>query len=154
MLAYDALAFHAYLETIIATNTRNETGQLRQNQSPWLLTDAAHIIFSYAKRRCYTMTTAAPAPAPAADRADDQAGWEVLDEMEGRPRTSSGVPQPPKRPLRPTWLPKGMEPVLEELPKWDLLADVLHEIETEMMRLESQLTSRAFCDMSVHIVSC
>ena len=27
-----------------------------------------------------------------------------------------------------SWLPDGMEPVLEGLPKWTLLGDVLHEI--------------------------
>lgn len=30
-----------------------------------------------------------------------------------------------------------MDPTLEELPKWDLLAEVLKEIEEEMIRQES-----------------
>ena len=64
------------------------------------------------------------------DLEDDEDAWDVLDELEGR-----GVRRPAKTPKR--WLPEGMDPVLEELPKWDLLADVLHEIEEEIMRQES-----------------
>ena len=42
-----------------------------------------------------------------------------------------------KKAKRKPWVPDGMEPVLEELPKWSLLADVLQEIEEEMLRQES-----------------
>ncbi|KIK34919.1 hypothetical protein CY34DRAFT_17380 [Suillus luteus UH-Slu-Lm8-n1] len=38
------------------------------------------------------------------------------------------------------WVPDNMSPVLEELPKWDLLADVLQEIEEELMRQEAVST--------------
>ena len=38
-----------------------------------------------------------------------------------------------------------MDPVLEELPKWNLLADVLKEIEEEMMRQESLSGFRPSC---------
>ena len=31
LLTYDALAFHAYLETLIAANTANEAGNARQH---------------------------------------------------------------------------------------------------------------------------
>lgn len=53
----------------------------------------------------------------------------MMDEIDGRVK-------PPAEASKP-WLPDGMEPVFEELPKWDLLADVLHEIEEEIMRQES-----------------
>ena len=33
------------------------------------------------------------------------------------------------KPLRPKWLPSNITPILEELPKWDLLAETLLEIE-------------------------
>ncbi|KAG6848625.1 hypothetical protein H0H93_015391 [Arthromyces matolae] len=38
---------------------------------------------------------------------------------------------------RPSWIPQGMEPILEELPKWNLLAEILQEAEEEMLRQES-----------------
>jgi DNA excision repair protein ERCC-4 len=38
------------------------------------------------------------------------------------------------------WVPDNMSPVLEELPKWDLLADILQEIEEEIMRQEAVST--------------
>jgi DNA excision repair protein ERCC-4 len=38
------------------------------------------------------------------------------------------------------WVPDNMSPVLEELPKWDLLANVLQEIEEELMRQEAVST--------------
>jgi len=76
---------------------------------------------------------------------DDEDAWEALDEAEGRiPRapvpTDKGEHK--KSRPRPAWLPKNIEPVLEELPKWHLLAETLKEIEEEIMRQES-LTSSA-----------
>ncbi|KAI9572539.1 hypothetical protein HD554DRAFT_2202904 [Boletus coccyginus] len=106
-------------------------GTARQNQSPWMLTDAANTIFQTARRRCYTLSrTNADRPSAVIDLVDDEDAWDALDDIEGHG----------KRPLvkPPTsWIPDGMDPVLEELPKWDLLADILHEIEEEIMRQES-----------------
>ncbi|KAH9934024.1 uncharacterized protein BXZ73DRAFT_89675 [Epithele typhae] len=141
LLTYDALAFHAYLETLIASNTTNDAGNARQNQSPWMLTDAANVIFQYAKRRCYVMTAAKPAAAaPVIDLEDE---WAILDQMEAEAAGRSGAGVAGGRAKKKKWLPDGMEPVLEELPKWFLLADVLHEVEEEMMRREPLLGSRA-----------
>jgi DNA excision repair protein ERCC-4 len=56
LLTYDALAFHAYLETLIAANSVSVSGGPKVNHSPWMLTDAANIIFKEAKRRCYTLS--------------------------------------------------------------------------------------------------
>lgn len=129
----DALSFQLYLESLIDSNTYNEAGNLRQNQSPWLLTDAANIIFEYARRRCYTVS-ASKAPAAQTD-ADDEDAWEALHELEG-------VYVAQKKDERPRWLPRDMDPVLEELPKWSLVAAALQEIEEEMMRREAAMTSR------------
>ncbi len=142
LLTYDALAFHAYLETLIASNTTSESGNTRQHQSPWMLTDAANIIFQYAKRRCYVMSSASKAAPPKTiDLTGEDYEWAILEEMEaeerGRPSGSGNGKEKRKR-----WLPQGMEPVLEELPKWFLLADVLQEIEEEMIRREPMLSSR------------
>ncbi|KAF8841402.1 hypothetical protein BDN67DRAFT_928573, partial [Paxillus ammoniavirescens] len=131
LLTYDALAFHEYLETLVASNTTTATGAARQNQSPWMLTDAANIIFQAAQRRCYTLSRkAADRPSAVIDLVDEEDAWEALDDMEGHiKRPAAKAPKP--------WIPDGMDPVLEELPKWDLLADVLQEIEGEIMRQES-----------------
>ncbi|KAG6333461.1 hypothetical protein ID866_5631 [Astraeus odoratus] len=129
LLTYDALAFHAYLETLIASNTTTSSGGARQNQSPWMLTDAANVIFQTAKRRCYTLSKKS-ADKPDNDAFDDQDAWDALDEVEGR------LPQSTAKPGK-QWIPDGMDPVLEELPKWETLADVLQEIEEETLRQES-----------------
>ncbi|KIK91445.1 hypothetical protein PAXRUDRAFT_830849 [Paxillus rubicundulus Ve08.2h10] len=131
LLTYDALAFHEYLETLVASNTISVTGAARQNQSPWMLTDAANIIFQAAQRRCYTLSRkAADRPSAVIDLVNDEDAWDALDDMEGHIRRLTA--KSPK-----SWIPNGMDPVLEELPKWDLLADVLQEIEGEIMRQES-----------------
>ncbi|CAL1710551.1 unnamed protein product [Somion occarium] len=135
LLTYDALSFHAYLETLIESNTVNEAGNTRQNQSPWMLTDAANIIFTFAKRRCYTMS--APTEKKVSDADDDQ-DWDVLNELEGRAKNLTSEASTSNR--RPRWLPDGMEPVLEELPKWTLVGAALQEIEEEMIRRSTQVT--------------
>lgn len=96
-----------------------------------MLTDAANTIFQTAKRRCYTLSrTNADRPLAVIDLVDDEDAWAALDDIQGRGK------RPAVQPTKP-WIPDGMDPVLEELPKWDLLADVLHEIEEEIMRQES-----------------
>ena len=42
-------------------------------------------------------------------------------------------------------LRKGHEPVLEELPKWSLLAKVLKEIEDTMARIKTSHAGELFC---------
>lgn len=148
LLTYDAIAFQSFMDTLIASNTTTDSGTTRQNQSPWMLTDAANIIFQYAKRRCYVMSSKTHASAePDHDPYDDEDAWEALYEMEGNVPSNVGgsrsADYKTAEMKRPSWLPKGIEPVMEEQPKLSLLADVLQEIEEEMMRLESKTTSRA-----------
>lgn len=50
-------------------------------------------------------------------------GWDILDEMHGTKGTKT----------RPHWLPDNITPVLEELPKWEYLAETLMEIEELIM---------------------
>lgn len=134
LLTYDPLQFHAYLETIISSNTTTASGTARQHQSPWLFTDAANVIFQTAKRRCYTISSPTDLEVDAAELdAEDEDAWEALYEMEGI--TVSREPRTTKK--NPKWVPKGMDAVLEELPKWTLLADIIKEIEGERMREES-----------------
>lgn len=149
LLNYDPLAFHAYLETIIASNAQSALGSSRQNHSPWLLTDAAHIIFETAKKRCYILRESpvdnTSAPKDVIEISDDEDAWEALEEAEGIVRSMRGTTGTRKKAteaqLRPTWLPKNIEPVLEELPKWHLLAETVKEIEEEIMRQDSLSTT-------------
>ncbi|KAG1908919.1 uncharacterized protein F5891DRAFT_1098557 [Suillus fuscotomentosus] len=142
LLSYDALAFHAYLETLVTSNTTTVTGAAKQHQSPWMLTDAANIIFSTAKRRCYVLTAPKPTssvPESQVIDVDDEDAWAALDEAHGLTRSNNGDNGKKKEEKKP-WVPDNMSPVLEELPKWDLLADVLQEIEEELMRQEAVST--------------
>lgn len=96
-----------------------------------MLTDAANTIIQTAKRRCYTLSrTNADRSSAVIDLVDDEDAWDAVDDLEGR-----GIHRSVKS--SKSWIPDGMDPVLEELPKWDLLAEVLHEIEEEIMRQES-----------------
>ena len=96
-----------------------------------MLTEAANIIFQYAKRRCYTISKKTK-PAIQQDTDEHEDEWEVIREIEGVAAKKKSE-----------W-PEGMQPVLEELPKWSLVAAALQEIEEEMIRRETKLTARAF----------
>jgi len=133
LLTYDSLQFHAYLETLIAANTVSVHGGVKQHQSPWMLTDAANIIFQSAKRRCYTVSQTTKTPV-VVDLTEDDDAWDALNEAEGHGPATEAQKGEEKR---PKWLPDGLEPVLEELPKWNLLAEVLLEAEGEIIRQES-----------------
>ncbi|KZV76813.1 hypothetical protein PENSPDRAFT_645911 [Peniophora sp. CONT] len=139
LLSYDALSFHEYLETIVLSNTVNEAGRARQHQSPWLLTDASHIIFTTAKQRCYEMM-AKPVQPEVINLADDEDAWDALDDASGSTQRTTKPTQKAGR-SRPKWMPDNIQPVLEELPKWNLLAETLKEIEDEIMREESMSRS-------------
>ncbi|KDN46847.1 hypothetical protein RSAG8_03924, partial [Rhizoctonia solani AG-8 WAC10335] len=131
LLSYDCVALHAYLETIVASNSENNAGgkgQKRANQSPWLYTDAANVLLTSARRRCYV--NVAPEHRRRLQESaamDDE--FALLDEIEGRESRAREHNQD----QRPAWLPHSMEPVLEELPKWRVLADVLKEIDESII---------------------
>ncbi|KZT37318.1 hypothetical protein SISSUDRAFT_987932 [Sistotremastrum suecicum HHB10207 ss-3] len=126
LLTYDSIDFHAYLETIIAANTTNEKGVAKVHQSPWLMTDASNVIFSVAKRRCYISTPKGKRREEAIDI--DQDEWDALNEAEG------WTENPAHKQKKKKWMPDNIDPVLEELPKWDLVAEVLQEIEQEIIQ--------------------
>src|ERR1700732_3125381 len=72
-------------------------GFTRQNHSPWLFLDAAHVIFSTAKERVYVKS------------------GEISEDKD-----SEGE------------IPKGIQVILEPLPKWNALKEILEEIENEI----------------------
>lgn len=140
LLTYDPLTLHAYLETIIASNTTGVSGSAKQHQSPWLLTDAANIIFKVAKERCYTHSSGSGSKKVPViiDVDEEEDAWDALDQLEGRVGMKSNKTRgKEKKTSKKPWVPDDMEPILEELPKWTLLAEVLKEIEEEMMRQEA-----------------
>jgi DNA excision repair protein ERCC-4 len=94
-------------------------------QSPWLLTDQAGIIFREGKRRCYSLTTTNQHLDAQPD--EDEEAWEALDEIQG----IVGGRIISKGKKQSAW-PKGLEPTLEEQPKWARLVDILNEIEEEI----------------------
>jgi DNA excision repair protein ERCC-4 len=110
-----------------------------ENQSPWLTMDAANTIFTVAKRRCYINIPISDGPSEAEERhrkaveAEQDAGWEILDELEGvanaEAQNDKRLESEKRDGDRPWWLPRDMSPTLEEPPKWSLLAGILHEIE-------------------------
>ncbi|KAJ2933241.1 hypothetical protein H1R20_g3808, partial [Candolleomyces eurysporus] len=73
--------------------------------------------------------------APVIDLVDDEDAWDALNEAEGIQIDKKGKGKE-KKDRRPEWLPTGLDPILEELPKWDLLTQVLDEIEEEIVKLE------------------
>lgn len=62
---------------------------------------------------------------------DDDDAWAALDEAQGN-AAQAGPSKAKAR--RKAWMPADMDPVLKELPKWSLLAEVLLEIEGEILR--------------------
>lgn len=81
---------------VLTTNTP-AAGSTRQNHSPWLFLDAAHVVFTTAKERVYLKEPSKLEATPA------------LGEV-----------------------PRGITVVLEDLPKWTTLKEVLEEIEHEI----------------------
>ncbi|UZJ52102.1 hypothetical protein CBS101457_001422 [Exobasidium rhododendri] len=156
LIAYDAVKYHKYLETILAGQTNSANGAnplIRQNQSPWLFMDAANVIFSEAKARVFTgdfkkPTSSAPSvssntsagrPPPVDDGIDpdeEEAAFGISSRSSNRRNVQ------PEKEKRPWWLPPGIEPTLEELPKWHLLREVLDEIEQDIHWSNNDLTKK------------
>lgn len=124
LLSYDSVQFHSFCEMILASGDGNK--------SQWLMTDAANTIFQCAKRRCFTLT------APRLEHNDDD--WDALDDIEGTDK--------------PKWVPRGMDPVLEELPKWSLLAEVLEEIEGEIVNIQTNKAFRKAAGSNTTLIMC
>lgn len=95
---------------------------------------------------------ARPVQSEVANLLDDEDAWDALEEVSGSTHRTSKpalITHKAARP-RPKWMPDNIVPVLEELPKWSLLAETLKEIEDEIMREES--LSR--CERFGHEHSC
>ena len=144
-MTYDALRFHSYLEMLIAENSYTPAGSPRQNRPLWMESSAAMVIFSKAKERCYLMIATAVKAPTVIDLADDEEGWEALDSVGGTSSAEKGKGRDVRSGGAESFpgLPEGMEPTLEEHPKWNLLADVIHEADGRI--LEQDTKNQGLC---------
>lgn len=167
LLAFDCVSFNRFLETLLSSQGE------KKDQSPWLFTTAADVLFRAAKARVYIKHEVTSSDRGKQreqsvsvdgqvipDDLDDgdwgdgpneeeemmlramEAAEEAKQAAAAQAAGAMPVPMPP--PPRPAlkkeqekkkddwWMPPGVEPVLEEQPKWLLLADVLDEIENEL----------------------
>ncbi|KAL1894587.1 DNA repair protein RAD16 [Sporothrix stenoceras] len=99
----DAVQFLQRLDTIHAAHSP-PPGSTRQSQSPWLFLDAAQTIFDTAKRRVYT--------------GKHNFKNSNTTDNSGSTTTSTNT--------------STLRPVLEEQPKWSVLADILEEIDRDL----------------------
>ena len=126
LLRYDAVTFLRYLETLRVAEGR---------ESVWLYTDAAHTIFEQAKRRVYVLRkndgkkTPGAAYPPSARGDDDDV--EIVREV--------AAPEA----MRPS---AELDMVLEPMPKWPLLEEILAEIDADKAKLRRRMLSAAARD--------
>ncbi|KAG7090371.1 hypothetical protein E1B28_009490 [Marasmius oreades] len=154
LLSYDPLQFHTYCQSLLASiNEPESRGTGTGRTSEWMMTDSASTIFQLAKNRCF-ITIAEPEefqkdnrPPTVVDLIDDEDIWDAVNEAEGlvptTVTTSSKAKKKNNSSQRPKWLPPNLHPVLEELPKWSLLAEILEEIEYEILRFENHSQNAA-----------
>ena len=115
LLRYDAVTFLRYLETLRVAEGR---------ESVWLYTDAAHTIFEQAKRAGHALRkndgkkTPGAAYPPSARGDDDDV--EIVREV--------AAPEA----MRPS---AELDMVLEPMPKWPLLEEILAEIDADKAKL-------------------
>ncbi|KAL4433054.1 hypothetical protein ABPG77_006481 [Micractinium sp. CCAP 211/92] len=111
MLRFDAVTFMSYLDNLRATEGV---------KSVWLFHSAAHAIFEAAKSRVYRLK---------------QGGSQQQQQQRKRKVSGTGAGEavadaPAKQGAAPQ-----IEAVLEGMPKWDLLREVLGEVQAERRRL-------------------
>lgn len=160
LLTYDAVTFHSFLESILTSNSVDQSKgrsitASRHHQSPWLFLDAANTLFHTAKRRAYIPAPKKKRNRPAgANGVDSQASQDDEEEDDGEEEALREVER--GEDLRTAagnspW-PPGVVPVLEELPKWGLLASVLDEIEESITVQNEVDLSESACLSSPHQV--
>ncbi|KAF8342893.1 uncharacterized protein EI90DRAFT_3030592 [Cantharellus anzutake] len=136
LLSYDPVTFLSYVETVRETCVLTNSGGKKQPAmlSAWLMTDAANVIFTQARRRVYIQYKVPKDGPLLREDAELEEAWNVLDEIEGRDPlpSSSRTKTYQEADGWQDWMPSGMGPVLEDLPKWKVLSDILDEVEQTM----------------------
>lgn len=149
-------------------STNPVTGAQKQNKSPWLYLPAAETMIREARKRVYLKADEIPrvegddevswqngkttndnrnqgGPSAEEEEAllamDDADMWNEIPEGRATPaplsETAQGKQKAPEE-ERKWWMPLGTKPVLEEQPKWALLAQVMEEIEANLHWSEAQ----------------
>ena len=110
LLRYDAVTFLRYLETLRMTEG---------SMSMWMFTESAHTIFEQARRRVYVLRKT-PAPAGLGE------GVGVGAKKRRTPATDNPAPS-------------ALHMVLEPMPKWRLIEEIVREIETDKTKLFAKM---------------
>ncbi|CAG8504551.1 10589_t:CDS:10 [Paraglomus brasilianum] len=124
LVTYDCVTFNSFLEMIIASNT--PTSVMSQQQSPWLFTDSANAIFTVRAQAILYVKCGATVIYQRSIQfnplqlAKERVYIRKANADKDSSKSSDNFDFPP-----------SVEPILEELPKWRLLSDVLYEIEHE-----------------------
>ncbi|KPV71576.1 uncharacterized protein RHOBADRAFT_19268 [Rhodotorula graminis WP1] len=141
LLRTNCVDFNQYLETFLSSFSTAVAGQLDRRERPaWLGTPAADTIFTVARNRVYKQNRV-EAPPPSSDRDRDRRrettvdGLEIPDDL-AEADWLEALAASPKKKARIRWMPPGVEPVLEEQPKWLVLTEVLDEIERHMIQAD------------------
>ncbi|CAO1633670.1 unnamed protein product [Sympodiomycopsis kandeliae] len=141
LVQYDSISFLEYLNSLVASQQSYLSGANQQNQSPWMFMDAADILLRQAKARVYVGQIENEQQRRERQAMEqEQSAIDVdadPDEEEAAGMRPPAAPAPRAR-RRPKWLPHGIDPVLEEQPKWHLLRDVLNEIEQDIYFTENK----------------
>ncbi|KAI9601109.1 hypothetical protein H4Q26_000910 [Puccinia striiformis f. sp. tritici PST-130] len=123
--------------------TKETAAGPRQNESPWLFTSAADTIFSVAKNRVYIKSQQDTKKQGANEISILATGGPSVEEEEAMREIEELTLNAAERAGHNVsgftissdtwgWLPKGIQPVLENQPKWHLLEEVLKEIEVNL----------------------
>lgn len=80
LVSYDCVTFFSFLETIRAANSLNAKSVFKQDfiASPWLMVDAAHVVFEQAKRRVYKLSDPKNYKSANIVNLEEQPKWRVL----------------------------------------------------------------------------
>ncbi|PLW45058.1 hypothetical protein PCANC_09542 [Puccinia coronata f. sp. avenae] len=164
LLAFDCITFYRFLETILVANSPKESASgLTQNESPWLFTSAADTIFSVSKNRVYlkkesqgTGSTMVP-NLPGGPTAEEEEAMREIEEIPSNAvERGAGHDTSASSHSVDTWdwLPKGIEPVLENQPKWKLIKDVLQEIEENLYQTAESETGSSSTESNTILIMC
>lgn len=161
LLALDCVGFNQYLETVISSNGGGTLGSVKAHPSPWLYLPAAERIIQASRKRVYLKESEVPKVSPpteapdASNGANDEEYWkdfepnaeeeeealrlmEAYDAGADLPQPANGASSsarmapPPAAPAKKWYEDLHIKPILEEQPKWELLSQVLDEIEQDL----------------------
>ncbi|CAH1766664.1 7194_t:CDS:10 [Entrophospora sp. SA101] len=117
LVSYDCVSFNIFLETILASQAPTSSLDTEQ-QSPWIFLDAGETIFSMAKKRVFIRNK----PTSKISEKTNSVIEITEESTEESTTTTTKELLEQIRLLENPEFPPGIEPVLEELPKWNLLA--------------------------------